>query len=106
MSNYWIKNQKNRRNGAINQLRINAVELRENGLGYAADQLAKVALDLEQHKTQFERLAASCPIPCDICGNWMHAMYGGGYDIDRICCSDPDCCAEIEFPTSTFYQQK
>ena len=33
--------------------------------------------------TQFEK-ATKEPIKCDICGEIMHAMYGGGWDNDRI----------------------
>jgi hypothetical protein len=35
-------------------------------------------------KNQFEKLAAQCPLKCDICGGVMQAMYGGGWDNDRI----------------------
>ena len=50
--------------------------------------------------TQFEK-AIQEPVTCDICGEVMHPMYGGGWDNDRIVCADRDCGAEIEYPTST-----
>ena len=50
--------------------------------------------------THFEK-AISEPVICDICGGVMHAMYGAGFDNDRIVCADRDCGAEITFPTST-----
>lgn len=43
---------------------------------------------------------------CDICGSIMLPMYGGGWDNDRIVCTNRECCAEIEFPTSTEYIEK
>ena len=52
-------------------------------------------------RTWFEFLASKCPLRCDICGGQMHAMYGGGYDYDRIKCADRWCGAEITFPTTT-----
>ncbi len=50
--------------------------------------------------TQFEK-ATKEPIKCDICGEIMHAMYGGGWDNDRIVCPNRECGAEIEYQTST-----
>ena len=50
--------------------------------------------------TQFEIMAAQ-EIVCDICGGRMVALYGGGWDNDRMMCVEPGCHAEIEFPTST-----
>jgi len=49
---------------------------------------------------QFEK-AIDVPIKCDICGADMHPMYGGGWENDRILCSDRECGAEIVYPTST-----
>ena len=49
---------------------------------------------------QFEKMAKSCP-PCDICGKPTYAMWGGGWDNDRIICKDSDCGGEIVFATST-----
>lgn len=49
---------------------------------------------------QFEA-AIQHEIHCDICGEIMHPMYGGGWDNDRIICANPECGAEIVFPTST-----
>lgn len=40
-------------------------------------------------------------IKCEICGAETRAIYGGGWDNDRIYCSNKDCFAEYEFPTST-----
>jgi len=51
--------------------------------------------------TQFEKAIAAGPVTCDICGEVMHPMYGGGWDYDRIVCADRNCGAEIEYPTST-----
>jgi hypothetical protein len=45
-------------------------------------------------------------ILCDICNKPMIIMYGGGWDNDRLLCSDTeDCGVEIEFPTSTIYKE-
>ena len=52
-------------------------------------------------RTEFERAALRCPIRCDICGGPMHAMYGAGYEYDRIVCAGRECAAEITFPTTT-----
>jgi hypothetical protein len=51
-------------------------------------------------KTQFQIMAEK-EIRCDICGNLMLPMYGGGWDDDRMACTDRECGAEIVFPTST-----
>jgi hypothetical protein len=50
--------------------------------------------------TQFQK-AIQSPVKCDICGEIMHPMYGGGWDNDRIVCAARGCGAEIEYPTST-----
>ena len=50
--------------------------------------------------TQFEK-AIQGPVMCDICGEVMLPMYGGGFDNDRIVCANRECGAEIEYPTST-----
>ena len=51
--------------------------------------------------TQFEK-AIKDEIHCDICGEIMHAVYGGGWDNDRIVCAAVNYCgAEIVYPTST-----
>ena len=51
--------------------------------------------------TEFERMTKR-EIKCDICGEVMHPMYGGGWDNDRMrCAAARDCGAEIVFPTST-----
>ena len=49
---------------------------------------------------QFER-AIQEPVKCDICGEVMHPMFGGGWDNDRLVCADRNCGAEIVYPTST-----
>jgi len=57
-------------------------------------------------KTQFEIMAMNAPIPCDICGGFMHPLYGGGWDNDRMICGErDDCGAEIVFPTSTLPEE-
>ena len=48
----------------------------------------------------FEEIA-NRNIKCDLCGSETVALYGGGWDNDRIYCTDEDCYAEYEFPTST-----
>ncbi len=49
----------------------------------------------------FQRMARRPP-KCDICGGPMLAVYGHGWDNDRIVCGDVRICgAEIVFPTST-----
>lgn len=55
---------------------------------------------------QFQKMA-KCNPRCDICGEPMVALYGGGFDNDRLFCSSREwrgdyCGAEIVFPTSTF----
>ena len=50
--------------------------------------------------TQFEKVIKE-EVLCDICGEIMHPMIGGGWDNDRIICAGRDCGAEIVFPTST-----
>ena len=50
---------------------------------------------------QFEKAIQQESIPCDICESVMLPMHGGGWDNDRIVCSNRDCGAEIEYPTST-----
>ena len=51
-------------------------------------------------KNQFQ-IAESNKIKCDICGKKMNFLYGCLFDNDRAICSDIDCGAEIEYPTST-----
>ena len=53
---------------------------------------------------QFE-IAAEHKPTCDICGGIMAATYGGGWDNDRLICGDPDCRAEIVYPTSTPFEE-
>ena len=48
----------------------------------------------------FERIADE-NLPCELCGKPTIALPGGGWDNDRIYCSDRDCGGEIVFPTST-----
>lgn len=50
--------------------------------------------------TLFQQIAAQ-HIKCEICGADTIALYGGGWDNDRIYCSDRDCGAEYVFATST-----
>ena len=40
-------------------------------------------------------------IKCEICGANTISLYGGGWDNDRIYCSDRECDAEYVFPTTT-----
>jgi len=54
----------------------------------------------ENRMTQFEK-ATQENIVCDICGEIMHPMYGGGWENDRLVCADRECGAEIVYPTST-----
>jgi len=52
--------------------------------------------------TQFEKAREQKEIACDICGKPMWIVPGGGWDNDRIYCSDVrECGAEIVYPTST-----
>ena len=39
--------------------------------------------------------------PCELCGKPTISLYGGGWDNDRIYCTDRDCVGEIVFATST-----
>lgn len=50
---------------------------------------------------QFQKMAAQEEVRCDICGEIMLPMWGGGWENDRMCCTDRECGAEIVFPTST-----
>lgn len=51
---------------------------------------------------EFQKMAKRDDVKCDICGAVMVPMWGGGWDNDRMICSDGrDCGAEIVFPTST-----
>lgn len=56
--------------------------------------------------TQFELMVAQKNVKCDICGAPMIPMYGGGWDNDRLVCTDRDCGAEIVFPTSTMVEEE
>lgn len=48
----------------------------------------------------FQKLVSE-EIKCEICGSGTMALYGCGWDNDRILCLDNDCGAEYVFPTST-----
>ncbi len=49
----------------------------------------------------FEEIAKR-GIKCEVCGSDTRAIYGGGWDNDRIYCADiEDCGAEYVFPTTT-----
>jgi len=50
--------------------------------------------------TEFEKMI-NRKITCDICGGDMVAIWGGGWDNDRLTCDAYNCGAEIVFPTST-----
>jgi len=53
----------------------------------------------------FEKIIQNQKLKCDICGSVMLVMYGGGWDNDRLMCSERESCGvEIEFPTTTIYQ--
>jgi len=45
-------------------------------------------------------------IKCEICGGEIVALYGNGWDNDRIYCRNADCGAEYEFPTTTYYEEE
>jgi ribosomal protein S27E len=45
-------------------------------------------------------------IVCDICGSIMLPLYGGGWDNDRMACTNRECGAEIVFPTSTLFEEE
>lgn len=45
-------------------------------------------------------------IKCEICGGETVAIYGQGWDNDLIYCTDRDCGAEYNFPTSTYFESK
>ena len=55
--------------------------------------------------TIFEELA-NRHIKCEICDSETIALYGNGWDNDRIYCVDEDCGAEYEFPTTTMYDKE
>lgn len=49
----------------------------------------------------FEKIIQDKDLKCDICGYSMIVVHGGGWENDLIYCSNTDCGAEIEFPTTT-----
>jgi hypothetical protein len=53
----------------------------------------------------FQRcLVGGTPV-CDICGAEMIAIHGNAFDHDLIYCTDPECGAEVVFPTSTAVEE-
>jgi len=57
--------------------------------------------------TEFERMTKRKKIKCDVCGEPMLPVYGGGFDYDLMICTDVRSCgAEIVFPTSTVYESE
>lgn len=40
-------------------------------------------------------------IKCELCGSDTIALYGGGWDNDRIYCTDADCGGYYIFATTT-----
>lgn len=54
--------------------------------------------------TIFEEIAKR-HIECEICQSSTIALYGCGWDNDRIYCANDDCGAEYEFPTSTVIKE-
>lgn len=54
-------------------------------------------------KTQFQK-AIEAEIKCDLCGAPMLAMYGYGWDNDRMVCGNRDCGGEVVYPTSTEFK--
>ena len=53
-------------------------------------------------KTRFE-IAIKRWQTCEICGGQCFAVYGAGWEYDRIRCAESKCRAETVFPTSTMY---
>lgn len=43
---------------------------------------------------------------CELCGSATVSLPGGGWDNDRIYCSNRDCTAEYVFPTTTDVEDK
>lgn len=41
---------------------------------------------------------------CELCGAKTLALYGGGWDNDRIYCTNRDCGGEIVFATTTMVE--
>jgi formylmethanofuran dehydrogenase subunit E len=57
---------------------------------------------MAKRKTLFEQISKKKRIECDICGELMMPVPGGGWDNDRLICLDQRVCgAEVVFPTST-----
>jgi len=52
----------------------------------------------------FEEIA-NRDISCEIFGAKTISIHGGGWDNDRIHCSDRDCGAEYVFPTTTCHAE-
>jgi IS30 family transposase len=62
----------------------------------------KIREGLAKRKTLFEQISKKKRIECDICGELMMPVPGGGWDNDRLICMDQRVCgAEVVFPTST-----
>ena len=57
-------------------------------------------LDRIEKMPIFKQLAER-GIKCEICGADTISLYGGGWDNDRIYCTDRECDAEYVFPTTT-----
>lgn len=52
----------------------------------------------------FETLASQ-HIKCELCGSDTIALYGNGWDNDRIYCTDADCGGEYIFATTTLIDE-
>lgn len=48
----------------------------------------------------FQKLIES-DLKCELCESDLRALYGYGWDNDRLLCSDDDCGGEYVFATTT-----
>jgi len=54
----------------------------------------------DNKQTEFSK-AIERGVTCDICGQKMYPIHGGGWDYDRMICPDRGCGAEIVYPSTT-----
>lgn len=59
---------------------------------------------MSKPKSLFE-IALESGHKCDVCGKELIFMHGGGSDYDMAHCSDRECGAEYQFPTTTEVEQ-
>lgn len=43
---------------------------------------------------------------CKVCGEVMLMMYGNGWDYDRLVCGSRSCDNEVEFDSTSYYEDE